>query len=151
VRSSCTSPMATVRTRVPLPLDQRNIGSVDTDHLLLDAGRGEFGGSFLLALCCLSGFIPGARSALFLAARSARSPGHPTSARASVRHAQTASMSPDVPGALVVEVSSSLAVKLTPHPGGKRPVPQVGQVPYARFSVTCCPPAACSLRARLRA
>ncbi len=82
------------------------------------------------------------------AARSARSPGLPTSSRASEPHTQTASTSPDAPGALVAEASNCLAVSLIPHRGGKRPVPQLGQVPYSRFSVTSCPPAACSLRGR---
>jgi hypothetical protein len=83
-----------------------------------------------------------------LAARSARSPGLPTTGRASERHVQTASTSPAVSRARAVGASRCLGGRRTPHRGGKRPVPQRGQVPYSRLSVMSCPSAPCRLRGR---
>src|SRR6266568_9052262 len=94
------------------------------------------------------GLRTGIQLARPLVSQSARLPGLPGVLQASEPPAQRASTSPDASCALVAGASSSQVVRLTPHRGGKRPVPQFGQVPYSRLSVTSCPPAPCSFRCR---
>src|SRR6266700_4829399 len=87
------------------------------------------------------GLRTGIQLARPLVSQSARLPGLPGVLQASEPPAQRASTSPDASCALVAGASSSQVVRLTPHRGGKRPVPQFGQVPYSRLSVISCPPA----------
>jgi hypothetical protein len=82
---------------------------------------------------------PPALSPVLLDAPSPCSPALPAVPPATPALARKASSLPAAPAVPSREASTLHPVALTPHPGGKKPTPQAGQVPYVRVTFTASP------------